>query len=98
MADVYDINVVLGDEDVYERASTVPTTPEGSCTFSPVVRAASRLVIDADDAGEDVFPQLDTKAEEVRFTGNGDRNTVRNICCVGAGYVGKLHFGEVQVY
>ncbi|EXF83893.1 nucleotide sugar dehydrogenase [Colletotrichum fioriniae PJ7] len=88
MADIYDINVVLGDEDVYERASTVPTTPEGSCTFSPVVRAASRLVIDADDAGEDVFPQLDTKAEEVRFAGNGDRSTVHNICCVGAGYVG----------
>ncbi|KAG7082648.1 UDP-glucose 6-dehydrogenase, partial [Colletotrichum scovillei] len=88
MADVYDINTVIGDEDADERASTVPTTPEGSCTFSPVVRAASRLVIDGDEAGEDVFPQLDTKAEEVSLTGNIGSSPVRNICCVGAGYVG----------
>ncbi|KXH46912.1 nucleotide sugar dehydrogenase [Colletotrichum nymphaeae SA-01] len=88
MADVYDINTVIGDEDADERASTVPTTPEGSCTFSPVVRAASRLVIDGDEAGEDGFPQLDTKAEEVSLTGNIGSSPVRNICCVGAGYVG----------
>ncbi|KAK1714451.1 nucleotide sugar dehydrogenase [Colletotrichum lupini] len=89
MADIYDINVVLGNEDVYERAaSTVPTTPEGSCTFSPVVRAASQLVIEGEEAGGDVFPQLDTKAEEVSFAGNSGNGPVRNICCVGAGYVG----------
>ncbi|KAL0775916.1 hypothetical protein CaCOL14_007203 [Colletotrichum acutatum] len=89
MVDVGDINLVLGYEDADERAaSTVPTTPEGSCTFSPVVRAASRLVIDGEDAGQDTFPQLDAKPVEVSFTGNSGSSPVRNICCVGAGYVG----------
>ncbi|KAK1673521.1 nucleotide sugar dehydrogenase [Colletotrichum godetiae] len=90
MSGAYDIIATLGDEDVDERAvSTVPTTPEGSCTFSPVVKAASRLVFDGEDAVEEIFPELDMKPEDVVCSGrNSGRSTVRKICCVGAGYVG----------
>ncbi|KXH68779.1 nucleotide sugar dehydrogenase [Colletotrichum salicis] len=90
MAGAYDTNAVLGDEDVDERAaSTVPTTPDGSCTFSPVVKAASRLVLDGEDAGEEIFPELDMKPEDLTCSdSNSGRSTVRKICCVGAGYVG----------
>ncbi|OHF03042.1 nucleotide sugar dehydrogenase [Colletotrichum orchidophilum] len=87
MADVHGITVPIVDNDADDRAaSTVPTTPEGSCTFSPVVRAASQLVIDGDDASEDVFPALDTKIEEEGCSVG--QSPIRNICCVGAGYVG----------
>ncbi|KAK1624414.1 nucleotide sugar dehydrogenase [Colletotrichum phormii] len=90
MVEAYDINAVLGDEDVDEiAASTVPTTPEGSCTFSPVVKAGRRLVFDGEDAGEEVFLELDMKPEDVACSdSNSGRSTVRKICCVGAGYVG----------
>lgn len=46
-------------------ASTAPTTPDGSLTFSPVLQATQ--LIDAFELGPSV---------------------VRNICCIGAGYVG----------
>lgn len=67
-----------------ENASTAPTTPEGSLTFSPVLRAT-------------VDGPLDIESTTLAARGLGNRQlpsldqslrSVRNICCVGAGYVG----------
>ncbi|KAF5523332.1 UDP-glucose 6-dehydrogenase [Colletotrichum aenigma] len=62
----------------FREPSTVPTTPDGSCTFSPV------LSVDGER-----FTALENKGIEGRpGLGSTTQNPVRNICCVGAGYVG----------
>ncbi|KAI1383820.1 nucleotide sugar dehydrogenase [Hypoxylon trugodes] len=55
-----------------DGASTAPTTPDESSSSSPMLAA---------EMPPDV-PQLETSAEELTA------RPIRNICCVGAGYVG----------
>ncbi|KAK1978407.1 nucleotide sugar dehydrogenase [Colletotrichum cereale] len=73
----------IGDaeEANFRPPSTVPTTPEGSITFSPVFRAESNLVADGDCTSDDAF------GEQLLSDPEGHA-PVTNICCVGAGYVG----------
>ncbi|CAI4213097.1 unnamed protein product [Parascedosporium putredinis] len=71
--------------------STAPTTPEGSLTFSPVLHATraidgteldgmASLNVSHRDLGPSSAPHLaEVAARPIQ---------VRNICCVGAGYVG----------
>ena len=72
-------------------ASTAPTTPEGSLSFSPVLRAA------ADQNGLDIEAtslasrSLNSRSLSSTLLGAAIAPaSVRNICCVGAGYVGKF--------
>ncbi|GKT51504.1 UDP-glucose:glycoprotein glucosyltransferase [Colletotrichum spaethianum] len=77
------------DEGNFRPPSTVPTTPEGSVTFSPVVRAANNLVADGDCVSDDAFGELLSDPEgHASSATNSRRPLVTNICCVGAGYVG----------
>ncbi|KAK2015973.1 nucleotide sugar dehydrogenase [Colletotrichum eremochloae] len=81
----------IGDteEGSIRPPSTVPTTPEGSITFSPVVRAESDRVGDGDCISDDVFGELLLEQEDHAVSAASTRSTpVTNICCVGAGYVG----------
>lgn len=70
--------------------STAPTTPEGSLSFSPVLRPATNGDGLDDDSGA-----LTAKSRNSSRSLSSARvdpvrriDTVRNICCVGAGYVG----------
>ncbi|TDZ38805.1 UDP-glucose 6-dehydrogenase [Colletotrichum spinosum] len=73
----------------FPAPSTVPTTPDGSCSLSPVLKYCHGLEHeqgDAVDVDEDSFTELDSRDAE-----SDERlqpAAVRNICCVGAGYVG----------
>ncbi|KAF5503977.1 UDP-glucose 6-dehydrogenase [Colletotrichum fructicola] len=72
----------------FREPSTVPTTPDGSCTFSPVLRYAHEADCDESVDGER-FTALENKGIEGRpGLSSTTQNPVRNICCVGAGYVG----------
>ncbi|KAK6211224.1 udp-glucose 6-dehydrogenase [Colletotrichum tabaci] len=79
------------DEGDLHAPSTVPTSPEGSFIFSPVVGAAATIsVVDggdctSDDALEDLLPDNEGR---VFSTADAREPPVKNICCVGAGYVG----------
>ncbi|KAB5576219.1 hypothetical protein GE09DRAFT_618928 [Coniochaeta sp. 2T2.1] len=74
-----DLTGLVSDTDDFalNDASTAPTTPEGSASFSPILRpqtssrdlVGSTITLSAADYSSQ-YPQ------------------VRNICCVGAGYVG----------
>ncbi|KZL82793.1 udp-glucose 6-dehydrogenase [Colletotrichum incanum] len=77
------------EEGNFHPPSTVPTTPEGSFTFSPVVRAANNLAIDGDCMSDDAFGELLSDPEGHASSATNSRRTpVTKICCVGAGYVG----------
>ncbi|KAK8119630.1 UDP-glucose 6-dehydrogenase [Apiospora kogelbergensis] len=85
------ITASLGDaEDVASSyldnaASTAPTTPEGSLSFSPILRAA------ADGALDIEYASLTARANHLSLSSSRLDSRVplvRNICCVGAGYVG----------
>jgi UDPglucose 6-dehydrogenase len=75
-------------EDSLLDISTAPTTPDSSLTFSPVLQA-SKLHDALEDAasgwGEQRTSTLSLDAT-IRACGGG----VKNICCIGAGYVGEL--------
>ncbi|WQF80793.1 Putative UDP-glucose/GDP-mannose dehydrogenase, NAD(P)-binding domain superfamily [Colletotrichum destructivum] len=77
------------EEGDLHAPSTVPTSPEGSLIFSPVVGAATTSVVDgdctSDDALEDLLPDNEG---HVFSTADARDPPVKNICCVGAGYVG----------
>ncbi|KAK8042874.1 nucleotide sugar dehydrogenase [Apiospora phragmitis] len=83
------ISAALGDtgEVAYleNAASTAPTTPEGSLSFSPILRAA------ADGALDIEYTSLAARANNMSLSStqlDSRVPMVRNICCVGAGYVG----------
>jgi hypothetical protein len=72
----------------YGDVSTAPTTPEGSFSFSPVLQARNAETMSYDKGG------LAAKAEGSFMSLSGLASSlatpvVRNICCVGAGYVGR---------
>ncbi|KAI3319481.1 nucleotide sugar dehydrogenase [Xylariaceae sp. AK1471] len=68
--------------------STAPTTPDGRLSFSPVLRPERQT-----DSSDHV--SLSLQPSSLTESGNGSlsgllesRLSVRNICCIGAGYVG----------
>lgn len=64
--------------------STAPTTPDGSLTFSPVLQAL-KLRDALEDAAAGKESQYSNSLDAVLSNGL----EITNICCVGAGYVGK---------
>ncbi|KAH6660760.1 udp-glucose 6-dehydrogenase [Truncatella angustata] len=80
---------VVGSEEgalVDIAPSTAPTTPEGSLTFSPVLRATADGHLDIDSASLTAQAKGSESLESI--LPNLRPRLVRNICCVGAGYVG----------
>jgi UDPglucose 6-dehydrogenase len=79
-------STVDSEEGLFD-ISTAPTTPDGSLTFSPVLKAAQLQDVFGDAAS--------TKEQEIKGISSLDAALcssgvgVKNICCVGAGYVGK---------
>jgi UDPglucose 6-dehydrogenase len=76
-------------EDSLLDISTAPTTPDGSLTFSPVLQAL-KLQDALEDAASGRGKQRTSSTSlgaAMRASGGG----VKNICCVGAGYVGELY-------
>lgn len=66
-------------------ASTAPTTPEGSPAFSPVLRPRPDGHLDMGMASL-VARSANLSLSSALLQSTTPR--VRNICCVGAGYVG----------
>ncbi len=77
--------VPVSSEDSLVDISTASTTPDGSLTFSPVLQA-TRL----HDALEDACTTETTKKMSHTSVSEGLQPSmkIKNICCVGAGYVG----------
>jgi UDPglucose 6-dehydrogenase len=66
--------------------STAPTTPDGSLTFSPVLQPTRlRDALEDVAAGKGKSRKNSNSLDAVLSNGPD----VRNICCVGAGYVGR---------
>jgi UDPglucose 6-dehydrogenase len=81
-------SAVVDLDDNANETSTAPTTPDGSLTFSPVLRPAQLL-----DAFEGIGSIQGRTARSSSATLDLDGTApivVRNICCVGAGYVGEF--------
>lgn len=85
-------SITSSDIDASEEGilniSTAPTTPDGSLTFSPVLQAL-KLQDALEDAASGARKQRTSSATlelAMRTSGGG----VKNICCVGAGYVGEF--------
>src|SRR4051812_6864566 len=74
--------------DFEMETSTAPTTPDGSLTFSPALQAMrlhDALEHEALERREPIgFESLDR-------TLSSSPIKIKNICCVGAGYVGTLY-------
>jgi hypothetical protein len=68
--------------------STAPTTPDGSLSLSPVLQAAQLLDAFDGRAGVQTRPGKGSSAT-LDLDGTSPM-VVKNICCVGAGYVGEL--------
>lgn len=80
------VSSVDSEESALFDESTAPTTPDGSLTFSPVLqalRATDALEMDA-IASLSALQPPSTAAQASHVV----PVQVRNICCVGAGYVG----------
>jgi len=63
---------------------TAPTTPDGSLTFSPVLQA-----LKLKDALENETLGKRKTIESLDNAHSSSYSEVRNVCCIGAGYVGK---------
>jgi hypothetical protein len=78
------------DESVVEN-STAPTTPDGSLTFSPVLHAAHLIdVFDGAVSGSNIEPRVGRNLPTSLDLDESLPINAKNICCVGAGYVGKF--------
>ncbi|KAI1860861.1 uncharacterized protein JN550_011176 [Neoarthrinium moseri] len=82
------ISVIGSEEGAFQdnALSTAPTTPEGSLTFSPVLRAAADGPLDIESTSLAAQAQSSRLMPSALF--NPSVRHVQNICCVGAGYVG----------
>lgn len=74
----------VDSEDSLVDPSTAPTTPDDSLTFSPVLRAQKLQDVFDDNTSPSV------KTSSLDATLDVPSLRIKNICCVGAGYVGKL--------
>jgi UDPglucose 6-dehydrogenase len=78
------------DEGAYRDSSTAPTTPEGSLSFSPVLRPRNGETKDSERGGFTVKSHIPgISLSSATLDAQGRAFPVRNICCIGAGYVGK---------
>jgi UDPglucose 6-dehydrogenase len=83
----------VDSEDSLLDISTAPTTPDGSLTFSPVLQA-----LKLQDALEEAVGRRHSQRngsgslDATLYSNGGGVHGVKNICCVGAGYVGKSQF------
>lgn len=77
------------DESAMQAPSTVPTTPDGSCSFSPVLKYSHELEHGDESFDEDRFAGLGREEGDETSGFDHTHGSVRNICCVGAGYVGE---------
>jgi UDPglucose 6-dehydrogenase len=82
----------IADSD--ESPSTAPTTPDGSLSFSPVLQAAQLL--DAFDGAAGVQSRPGRGSSATLDLDGTIPMVVKNICCVGAGYVGELQSNYVS--
>ncbi|KAG4442534.1 hypothetical protein IFR05_001946 [Cadophora sp. M221] len=75
----------VDSEQYFNYISTAPTTPDGSLTFSPILQAM-RLhdALETTNSGETSRRMAGTPLNENATS----RMTVKNLCCIGAGYVG----------
>ncbi|KAF7525495.1 hypothetical protein G7054_g11061 [Neopestalotiopsis clavispora] len=81
-------NIPDGDltDGAASAASTAPSTPEGSLTFSPVLRARVGSQVEIESSSLVGQASETTSVSSPSITRSPPR--VRTICCVGAGYVG----------
>jgi len=84
----------IADSD--ESPSTAPTTPDGSLSFSPVLQAAQLLDAFDGTVGVQSRPGRGSSAT-LNLDGTAPM-VVKNICCVGAGYVGELQSNYVSFW
>jgi UDPglucose 6-dehydrogenase len=84
------ISVVDSEESVFLDASTAPTTPEGSLSFSPILRAARYDGVEDEGMGNLTAKSRNNSRSlsSTLLDSTARSSPVRNICCVGAGYVG----------
>lgn len=75
-------------EDSFLDISTAPTTPDRSLTFSPVLQAL-RLRDALEDAAAGNSKQRQN-SNSLDATVLLTKPEIKNVCCVGAGYVGTL--------
>lgn len=75
--------------------STAPTTPDGSLTFSPVLQAAQLLDAFEGISGAGTHSRTERTLSATLDLDGTAPMVVKNICCVGAGYVGKFFFFAV---
>ena len=84
-------SAVDAEEPVLFESSTAPTTPEGSLSFSPVLRPRNRANQDIESANLAAVSQSNSRSLSSTLLGaSASSPAVRTICCVGAGYVGEL--------
>ncbi len=78
------------EEPAQSEPSTAPTTPEGSLSFSPVLRPRNGANLDIDTANLVAVSRNSNRSLSSALLDNtATPPPVRTICCVGAGYVGK---------
>ncbi|CZS91319.1 related to UDP-glucose 6-dehydrogenase [Rhynchosporium graminicola] len=75
----------VDSEQYYNYVSTAPTTPDGSLTFSPILQAM-RLHDALEDASVGGITRITTTTSLDQSVSSN--TMVKNICCIGAGYVG----------
>jgi hypothetical protein len=73
------------DEFVTLDDSTAPTTPEGSLSFSPQLHPQ-----DVSAYLNGGLPENEAHLSPDLFGSAAQSTPIRNICCVGAGFVGEL--------
>jgi len=84
-------STIAGSEYSVMETSTAPTTPDGSMSFSPVLQASHLLdAFDGAMPGAGIASRLESIFPTSLDLNSNAPITVKNICCVGAGYVGKL--------
>jgi hypothetical protein len=76
----------VDSEDSIVDISTAPTTPDGSLSFSPVLQAL-KLQDALEDAASGRGKQR-TSSTSLNAAMHSNNGGVKNICCIGAGYVG----------
>jgi hypothetical protein len=82
-------------EDSILDISTAPTTPDGSLTFSPVLQA-----LKLQDALEDASSKEDERkgSASLDATLYFSPSGIKNVCCVGAGYVGPSLSNPLSIF
>jgi len=75
-------STVYSDDSVVDN-STAPTTPDGSLTFSPALQALK--IQDALEEAGNRGRKDSRSLDRTLYSNDG----VKNICCIGAGYVGE---------